>query len=84
MAVLPKELTSYRAVCDSVKEMAVWTKYANSKEICLPRKDSGPQGLCSQGLVVWEQPNCHHLPSPSPGYFPSFPGSLASFYDQHG
>lgn len=48
MAVLPKELIFMTAVCDSVKEVAVWAKHANSKEVCLPRKDSSPQGLCSQ------------------------------------
>lgn len=44
MAVLPKELIFMTAVCDSVKEVAVWAKHANSKEVCLPLKDSGPPG----------------------------------------
>lgn len=57
----------------------MWAKNANSKGMCLPLKDSGPQGLCSQHLVPWEQQSCHYLPSPTPGYFPSVPGSLASF-----
>ena len=43
-----------------------------------------PQSLCSQNLFLWEAANSHHLPSPKPGYFPSFPGSLASFCAQLG
>lgn len=69
MAVLTKELIFMTAVCDSVKEVAVWAKHANGKEICLPLKDSGPQGLCSQSFVPWEQRSFHHLPSPNSGYF---------------
>lgn len=60
----------------------MWAKHASSKGMYLPLKDSAPptpQGLCSQNLVLWEQQSCHHLLSLIPGYFPSFPGSLASF-----
>lgn len=63
----------------------MWAKHANSKGRCLPLKDSEPpfpptQGLCSPNLVLSEQRSFHCLPSPTPGYFLSFPGFLASFW----
>lgn len=50
MAVLPKELIFMTAVCDSVKEVAVWAKHANSKEICLPLRTVAPRVFAAKVL----------------------------------
>lgn len=79
----PKGITFHdRTVCDSVKKVAAWVKYANSKGTYLSLKDSAHSPtplpsylrvfaakICSSG----RQQSCHHLPSPTLGYFPSFP-----------
>jgi len=84
IVVFPKELIFMTQLCvirlrrwQHGQNMQTARGYAFHQRTVHTPQHPHPRVFAAKSCSSGRQQSCHHLPSPTPGYFPSFPGSLA-------